>query len=178
MTRLRCRWSQLVAFIASGLYLVYYATTACILCDHTVHSILCDLTKSRGSTLVLLISVFWTLGCTAYVAILWDSLGDSPAEVTAAGYSDCESFFEDTQSEYDEFLTLWKLTACMYFISCIITFCICSCAACILPRANHRKYQQSQIKVLRAYGMFATPWHRVPRLLMTWKEKSERKCCC
>lgn len=168
MTTLRCRWSQVVAFIASGLYLVYSAITQLLL------------KNSAGSTPVLLISVFWTLGCTAYVATLWVSLGDSPTEVTAAGYSDCESFFEGTGSEYDEFLTLWKLTACMYFISCIITFCICSCAACILPRANHKKYQQSQIKVLRALHMWLVQLVISDQRsgLMTWKEKADADRCC
>ena len=82
----------------------------------------------------------WHLGYSAYAIVLWVSLGDSTSNINGNSYTDCEDFFINFSSDYEQFLMLWKITASVYFMNTFILVAMIMCY-CDLARSEKKPEQ-------------------------------------
>merc|ERR1712046_74697 len=133
-------WSQVIVFIVSGTAgFVIMAVEACFVC-------IAFSTNSKKpvylARIVNMLLVLGWLGFASYKAFnMWHSLSDTPSDLMSmsntTSYNDCEDWFENSSDENDNFLTLWKITAGVYFADvAIVALLICLTCFCIFVRGK------------------------------------------
>lgn len=86
----------------------------------------------------------WHLGYSVYAIVLWVSLGDRTSNIHGNSYTDCEDFFINFSSEYEQFLRLWQVTASVYFMN---TFILVAMTMCYSDLArSEKKLENGNVK--------------------------------
>jgi len=107
-------WMQVSAYIATGVFGCCGAATGVQDKDKT--SIQDKLVPSTPLAIgCKVVQTAWSLGYSIYAIVLWDSLSD---QYMSAGK--CGDLIT-VSSEGDDFIILWKVTACMYFIGTLLS---------------------------------------------------------
>jgi len=69
--------------------------------------------------LIAILRLVYMLAFAVFGVVLWESLGHEPQSIKPV-YQDCSDWFKHFDSDYDDFLTLWKITTIFNFVVTIL----------------------------------------------------------
>jgi len=110
-------WMQFSAYMATlGFLLIHWLIKTV---DYSSHHRTQPLPLSPMELFIAVLRVGWILGYTIYAIVLWDTLHNQESLDDGVSTMDCIQIMT-ADSTGEEFLTLWKVTACFYFTACVL----------------------------------------------------------